>query len=298
MLNKEPESFYRWVYDQLQRNPELSQASRDEIYQEIIDFIETSQKSQNVPYDSIIYSLGNKIQFLNSYLLKRGFAPLRSGRSPFKNFLMTMLALTAFVLIGGFSFYQYLKTQFDFDMDDGKITLFGQDLDVNQDTVKVAISGQYQDQYFSKIQQMDSEIKILNIDLGNTKSTFVFHSGEDFAIDCKIPIDQRFDLTHQGDTFYVAGPSESNCDFRIPQRLDFVLEFKNGRVSLDRPVSNLDIVGENGDLTWIKNPESKYQMVFEVSNQVNLGDFKDIFDERASNKANINLTNGVLSFVD
>ena len=41
-----------------------------------------------------------------------------------------MGVLGLLLLVGGFGLYQYIKTQFDFNFDDGKITLFGQSVDM------------------------------------------------------------------------------------------------------------------------------------------------------------------------
>lgn len=298
MIKREPESFYSWVFAQLNRNPEIGQNARDEIYQEIIDYVENAKTSQNVPYDSLIYSLGNKIQFVNSFLLKRGYAPLRSHRSPFKNFLVTILALSVILLVGGFGFYQYLKTQFDFNFDDGKITLFGQDLDVNQNDVRVDINDQFSTRFISKTFSLPADVNNIVFELGNTKTTITYNQDDRMTIDCRIPINDDFLSEQTGNTYNIANTGSSNCDFAIPASLAFELRFTNGRVSLDRPTSSFKIEGENGFLTWIKAPDIKYQMFFETNNQANLADFKDIFDENAPRKSEIKLNNATLNFID
>lgn len=298
MINREPESFYSWVNQRLQGHPELPPDVKIEIYNEIREYIDESQKSQNIPYDSLIYSLGNKVQFLNSFLLKKGFSPIRSQRSPLKNFIITALVLGIVLIAAAFGFYQFIKHQFDFDMADGQIKLFGQTLDVDEDNIKVDIDGQFSTRFVSKSIELPAEIKNIEISLKNTKTTISFIETNELVYDCRIPINDDHVSRVVGDTYEISLGKSSNCEIRIPRNLFLDLEFTNGRLTLDKPVSSFKIDGENGALVWIKNPSSKFQLFFEVKNQAQLGDFQDIFDQNAPRKAEIKLENGAINFVN
>ena len=88
----------------------------------------------------------------------------------------------------------------------------------------------------------------------------------------------------------------SNCDLTLPERAKFQVDFDNGRVTLDRPLSSFRVEGKNGHITWIKNPKSRFKIFYDVENAATRGDFKDIFDPNASQEAHIRLQNGLILF--
>ena len=98
---------------------------------EIAYYLTESQSKQNVPYRSLINSLGDRIQFINGFLLRLGESPLTPTRGPLRMIFKVLALLTALGVGSLLFLYYYLSSQFNFDLNDGKIKLFGQIIDMD-----------------------------------------------------------------------------------------------------------------------------------------------------------------------
>ena len=302
-MDFELSKFLDWVSRRLQH---LHPQKRQDVIFEIESYLNEAQRKQNISHHALIHSLGDKIQFINGFLLRLGERPLSTPRRPLRIFLIILASLFTIGSLSLVGLYYYFSSQFDFDLDGGKLKFFGQIIDI--DKVDFAYSTDYRPdgqgkKYVRKEAAVDAQSNF-QIELENTRTTISFHRPEEnsYLIECEIEYSQELtissDKSSKQNNFIIEVAGGSNCDLTLPQTATFQLNFANGRITLDGPSSSFKVHGTNGNVTWIKNLASQFRIFYDVQNAFVRGGFKNIFNQNASQAANIKLTNGMISFVD
>ncbi len=299
-MNHELSRFLDWVATKIKHVP---LQARQEIIDQIREYLIDAQYAQNVSFDTIIFGIGDKIQFINGFLLRAGERPLKQPAAGFKKLMLVMGVLGIVFLVGSFAFYQYIKTQFDFDMADGKIKVFGQDVDIDTQMTTVPSrfnSGGLQSagkKIVKKQISLPTTTNLMAITLGNTKSTINFTKGDSFNLDCEVGASEQVVINTNSSAVVNIG-GRSNCDIQIPDRLELVVNYSDGRLALDRPKQSFTINSEKGDLSWIKELSSEYQVFYNVKTANVSGSVQNILNNTSNNKAQINLNDGRVHFID
>ena len=284
--------FLNWASRRLRHLPS---SQRQKVLDEMASYLTESQSKQNISYRSLINSLGNKIQFINGFLLHLGQRPLSPTRRPLRTFLIALVSLLTLGFGSLLLLYYYLSSQFDFDLNDGKIKLFGQTIDTDQMDLTYKTHN-FAKKYIRKQSTIDPKAHF-TIKLEETKTTILYHGENSYTVECEIEPTKELSLNSHKKKILIHVQGKSNCDLTLPRTATFVASFKRGRMTLERPSSSFKIEGENGHITWIKNLKSRFKIFYDVQNTATQGNFDDIFDPKASEEAHIKLQNGTLSFI-
>ena len=287
--------FLDWASKKLRHLPP---PQRQKVLDEIAYYLTESQSKQNVPYRSLINSLGDRIQFINGFLLRLGESPLTPTRGPLRMIFKVLALLTALGVGSLLFLYYYLSSQFNFDLNDGKIKLFGQIIDMDHMDLTYETNN-FPKKYIRRQSPTDPKAHFI-IKLEETKSTILYHGKNSYTVECEIEPTGELSLDSKDSKkkkilIHVRG--NSNCDLTLPQAATVLATFKRGRMTIERPSSSFRIEGENGHITWIKNLKSKFKIFYDVQNAATQGNFKDIFHPNASQEAHIKLQSGNLSFI-
>lgn len=294
LIPQEPERFLIWVNKKLSH---LRNESRLKILSDVRVYLDDAKKSQNVPYDTIIYSIKDKNLFLNSFLIRQGEQPL-PGLHSLKRSLIVLVVILGLLIGLGFYGYNYFKKQFNFDPSQGDIQIFGQKLKVQKmgQIIDQNISGSIK--YITRTIDIDQKVKSIRFDLDNTKTTFNFIEGDQLSLNCQTGVNSQF-ISQGFDNHYdLEIPGNTNCEINIPRRVSIETNFSNGTISLDQPLKSFKVIGNNGTVNWIKNSNSKYQMEFEFVNGKPVGEYQNILDSKSRELAQVRLDNGQLIFHD
>ena len=292
-MDRQLKQFLDWAHRKLRH---LGPEKCREVMAEVESYFRAAQQKQNISYGQLISSLGDRVQFLNGFLLKLGECPL----PPERRLLRTVMAIFAALFVTGglgvLALYHYIDQQFDFDLADGKLKLFGQIIDTDKMDLTYSTSN-FAQKYVRKHSTIDSQTHF-QIKLQHTRTTLSYHpEGQHFyTVECEIEHDRELSLSQEQDNLIIEVGGASNCDLTLPRASTSEANFDQGRVTIERPVSSFKIYGNDGHITWIKDVHSKFKIFYNVQNGATRGDFDDIFDQKASREAHIKLQNGSLSF--
>ena len=284
----------KWVEKKLSSLPP---SKRENILAQIKSYLKEAQWKQNISYHNLIRSLGNKIQFINGFLIKIGAQPLPLRRSWLHIFFTLFLSLFLFGFIISASLYYYIDSQFNFDFKNGDIKFFGKKVDVNH--TSISSINQFHKQYIQKSTYLNPQTPI-QIKLAQTRTTITHHSQKTnlFTISCEIDHQQKLSLTQQKKSLLVNVPGESNCDLTLPPTIIFQVYFKTGQLTIDQPTTSFKIKGDAGRVNWIKHPTVKFNISYDVQTVNIQGVTEDIFEQSSPHNVHIQLENGSLSFLD
>lgn len=293
-MDQELSRFLTWIENKLNH---VDFEKRKEIIAAIQKDLEETQTAQQVPFDSIIYQIKDKVQYINGFLMKSGERPIRNPRSPLKVFLITIVALVV-LGIGAASYLFYkIESSFEINQEDGVIKLFGQTLDFNKMDMNVQINDGF-DKKFVRKQETGSNFKMFSFDLDDTSTVVSFTEEDRYSLECDINVDNEVEVSGTGNERNIKIASGSSCEVVLPESATIDFEFKNGKLTLDRPKASFSVDAENGMVRWIKRADSKYQLVYDVRNGGKTGSHEEIFYANARSKANIELDNGMLMFIN
>lgn len=293
-MDKDLQKFMKWVEKKLFY---LHPSQYQKVLIEIKSYLEEVHLEQKTPYRELIKSLGNRVQFVNGFLIKIGIPPLPLGRSWLRIFSILTLSLFLSGFITSVAFYYYVKSQFSFDLEKGEIKFFGEKLGNNDQ--KFSTLPQFHQQYVQKIINI-KPLTPLEIKLDHTRMTISYDNQKTnlLTISCELDHDQKLNLSSQKNYFLIEAPGSSNCDLILPALATFKASFSSGKLTVDQPLKSFEIYGDKGQITWIKNLKTKHNISYDV-NTVNIqGSTEDIFQQNSPHKAHIQLETGSLSFLD
>lgn len=290
----EPElrKFLDWAAHKLQH---LDLQKRRKVLNEMASYLTETQRKQNISYKTLIRSLGDRIQFINGFLLRLGEKTLPLPGRSLRTFVIALISLFTLGFLGSFLIYYYLSSLFDFDLGDGKLKLFGQIIDTKQ--MDLAYSTHSFAKKYVRKQSSTHPKTHFEIKLEDTKTTISYHAEPTYMIECEMLADQELSLAPQQNNLLIHLPGDSNCDLTFPRLSTFQANFKRGRMTVDRPSASFRIEGENGHITWIKNLKSRFKIFYDVQNAAIQGNFRDIFHPDSPQEAHLKLQNGLVSFI-
>ncbi|MCY4644999.1 MAG: hypothetical protein OXB88_10305 [Bacteriovoracales bacterium] len=278
----------------------LDSQKRLEILEEMASYLRESSLRQNLSSEEILRSLGNKVQFLNGFLIKRGERPLFPTRRPLRAFIYTLFSLLALsILLVSTAFY-LLGPLFDFEnsipLDGSMGKMMGGKKGIDLMFTGGQMGSSFEKKYVRRYSRPRPGTRF-DISLGRTLTTVSFHEDPHYSVSCEIDREDDIAIDTQKARVFIRSSGESNCDIALPEKAFFKIDFKGGRLGLDRPLSSFRVVGKKGRVVWIKNQGAKYQIFYDVGEGKVRGEWDDIFRADAPQKADIKLQEGLLSFI-
>ena len=257
-MDRQQKKFLNWARRSLRH---LDPPRCQEILAEIESYLFKTQKSQNISYHYLLESRVNRVQFLNGFLLKFGERPLPLPRRFWQTFLITIASLFIAGSLLLWGLFHYISSQFDFNLDDGKFKFFGRTLDTKQIDLTYTNANSFAKKYVRQSSSI-APATHFKIKLHHTKTTIAYHKEEQnsYTIECEIEHDQELSLTSEKKVFSITTGGESNCELTLPRTSTLKVDFSQGRLTIERPTSSFKINGNNGQITWIKDQNTKFKI--------------------------------------
>ncbi len=289
-------------------------SSRAEIVTEIKNHVlETQQRDPNSSLGTILAALGEPEAVANRYLMERGLKPGRAPRTPIIKWLtigflgtMGLICLTFVFVIWRFTPLIAIDEKSD------HIILLGGVIDVDGKAGRVKIGSfevtdddDDEDHSSSAKKMVGSEeldasaIHAVRIPFENGKIELETSRDNRVHWSCKLNVKGESARPHIEASVYsfdFGNNPNIRCEFQVPANVKALLEGKNAKLSIERPLGDVDVTLHNGKVSVEPDPETKYHYDLDVQHGM-VGEFDSSNDPKAF-EIKIHLSNGVISKAD
>lgn len=296
----------------LQLDRELSAlpvGQRAEIITEIKSHIrDASELDPQRDLGAILADLGSAKSVAARYLIEKGMAqsapkPSGGGKPWLKWLALGTVAFFAAIFISGIALIWYISPLIKVDKAQGRVSLLGGMIDVNEDLGEVKVGNLTVKEAFDEkgsvqvegARDLGKQVKLVRIPFNTAKLDLEAGKSSRLAWKCDIShrsVNPKVEVASGVATLNLDALNLAKCLISLPYGTMTEIRGVNGHMDVEKPSSALDIELSNGKVNIVADPKRTYDFDVNVKNGL-----QDFFPRSASTdavKVRVNVTNGMV----
>lgn len=249
----------------------------------------------------VFCSLSDRTALINHFLIKHNLPTVTKKKQPFWRYvLLTMISL---IVLGTLAIIILIKSMmplFDFNDEDGTLTLFGGKFVFEKDDNTYFNSRQnktnkWKTGYSVDLKGSVPSYGVSKIFINSQNVDFAIRSKKDvFEYNCRTDNSKMDALKRDADQLTLDLPPNAQCMIYVPEEVPFIATFKNGLVNIKDLKQSFKLELNNGTISWKQEDADKFNLNTEFQRAVIQGD-KSLFQNKgALYKVDFVMDNGLL----